>query len=103
MDILKKEVDFLRYFIKLNESEKKDIAKHLTRSQTTAISQILLNGIKGSFKITKSKINVLRKHKSALYKIAEKHMSLQKKRILISKRIEQVSTILKEGIKWIPS
>ena len=101
-DILKRESQFLHYFIKLTDSEKRSIAKHLTKSQTIAISQILLNAIKGSFKIDKSKLSELKRYKTSLYIIADKKTSLQQKRNLISRRIHQITVVLKEGLKWIP-
>ena len=101
MDLLKRQVDFIRYLVKLNESERKEIAKHLTTSQAKAISQIVFNCIKGSFKIKKSKLEDLKKHKLSLYKIADKKISLKEKRTLISKRIQQITIILKEAVKWI--
>lgn len=100
--VLKKEAQFLNYFIKLGDSEKRVIAKHLTKSQIAAISQILLNGIKGSFKIDKSNLPELKRYRVSLYTIADKKTSLQQKRNLISRRIRQVAVVLKEGLKWIP-
>lgn len=101
-DVLKKEAPFLQYFVKLNDKERRDIAKHMTKSQTIAISQIVYNAIKGSFKIDKSKLSELKKYRTALYNIAEKKTSFQQKRNIISRRIQQVTAILKEGLKWIP-
>lgn len=100
-DVLKKELQFLHYFVKLNDSEKRSIVKNLTKSQTKAISQILLNAIKGSFKIDKSKLKDLKRYKISLYKVADKKTSLQQKRNLISRRIHQITVVLKEGLKWI--
>lgn len=101
-DILKKEAQFLFYFIKLTDNEKKAIAKHLTKSQVLAISQIILNGIKGSFKIANSDLPELKRFRTSLYNISEKKTSIQQKRNLIARRIRQVTVILKEGLKWIP-
>ena len=100
--VLKKESPFLRYFVKLSESEKRAISKHLTKSQTTAISQILFNAIKGSFKIDKSKLLELKRCRTTLYIIADKKTPLQQKRKLISRRIRQITLVLIEGLKWIP-
>ena len=99
---LKKEAQFLHYFIKLTDSEKRTIAKHLTNSQVTAISQILFNAIKGSFKIHKSNLLELKRYRTSLYNIADKKTPLQQKRNLILRRIRQITVILKEGLKWIP-
>lgn len=100
--ILKKEAPFLHYFIKLGDADKRNIAKHLTKSQITAISQVLLNGIKGSFKIDKISLPELKRYKVSLYAIADKKTALKRKQNLISRRIHQVTVVLKEGLKWIP-
>lgn len=101
-DLLKKEAPFLRYFVQLTDAEKKSVAKHLTKSQLTAISQILYNAIKGRFKIVKSALPELKRNRTSLYKIAEKKTSLGQKKSLISRRIRQVTLVLNEGLKWIP-
>lgn len=101
-DVLKKEAPFLQYFVKLSDSEKKSISKHLTKSQTSAISQILFNAIKGTFQLNKSQISELKRYRTSLYTIADKKTSLQLKRNLVSRRIRQVTLILKAGLKWIP-
>jgi len=101
-DLLKKEAPFLRYFVQLSDNEKKSIAKHFTKSQLAAISQILFNAIKGTFKIDKSILPELKRYRTSLYNIAEKKTTLEKKKRLISRRIRQVTTILKEGLKWTP-
>ena len=101
-DVLKKEALFLHYFVKLSNIEKRAIAKYMTKSQTTAISKIVYNAIKGSFSIDKSKLSELKRYRTALYNIADKKTSLKQKRNIISRRIGQVTAILKEGLKWIP-
>lgn len=103
MDILKKEAQFLHYFIKLADSEKVTIAKHLTNSQITAISQILFNAIKGSFKIAKSNLLEWKRYRTSPYNNADKKTPFQQKRNLIArKRIRKVIAVFKEGLKWIP-
>lgn len=101
-DTLKKESAFLRYFISLKDSEKRQIAKHFTKTQTLAISQIVLNAIKGTFKIQKNDLPDLKRFRLDLYEIADKKTALQRKRSLVGKRIKQVTLILNEGLKWIP-
>ena len=99
---LKKETLFLRYFIKLSNSEKKEIVKNLTKSQINAISAIIYNAIKNTFKIKTSDLDELKKYRSSLYAIVNKKTALKRKRSLISRRIKQVEIILNEGLKRIP-
>lgn len=101
-DGLKKETLFLHYFVKLSDKEKKSAAKQLTKSQTTAISQVIYNAIKGTFKIDKAKLSEIKRHRTALYNIADKKTPFVQKRNIISRWIHPVVVILKEGLKWIP-
>jgi hypothetical protein len=87
-ELFQKEAVFYRYFITLSDSEKRQIAKNFTKTQTLGISQIILNAIQGTFKIRKDDLPELKRFRLDLYEIADRKSALQRKRVLIAKRVK---------------
>ena len=101
-NLVGKERLFLHYIAGLDKSNVKHIFKTLTKSQVQVISGIVYNGLMKTSEIKSADVNGLRKHKSALYLIANKRTGFIRKRKLITTRFREILLLVKAALKWIP-
>ena len=99
---MRKEALFLHYVMRLSESERKYILRHLTKPQCRAVAGIIFNGLKKTFPIKLSDVKKIKKYKTTLYLIVNKNTNFEEKTKLLAQRAVQVAVILKAALKWIP-
>ena len=84
--VVKRALPLLKVLVDATPKLKKAIIKHAPTDLVTAISEIVLNLIKGVIKLTASQKKRLSRYKKELLALAKKKVSLGKKRkILVQK------------------
>ena len=101
-ELLSKEGLFLHYLVSLKDSDKKNVLKHLTKSQISVISGVIFNAIKQVFDIKRKDVQLLKRFNVSWNKLVNKSTKLSIKQAIISKRYREVCIILRASLKWIP-
>ena len=92
--VVKRALPLLKVFVDATPKLKKAIIKHAPTDLVTAISEIVLNLIKGVIKLTSAQKKRLSRYKKELFALAKKKVPLGKKRKILVQKGGGVVSIL---------
>ena len=90
---VEKEIDFLRFILSGNQSQSTLLLRHITRSQTDAVSEVFLNLLHSEV-LPQEVVEALKPYKTTIRKVGDSTSSYLIRRLAITKHTPSVYKVL---------
>lgn len=85
---------FLRLLARSSPKRRKFLLKQATKEELTALFEICMNIRKNKINLSHNQLKKLKKHKALIRKLADKKVSLKRKKTLINQKGGAIGTVI---------
>ena len=100
--LLSSQRTFLEHYVQAGYKQRKALLQTVSEVQLKAIGEIVHNVLKGNVPLSSEQQNILRKHRSILYVLADRKLKTREKRQVLERAANPIQYVLNIALEHIP-